>query len=476
MRSLEQVLAEHPLPFELRHTTSSEWLDQYEAIQSLIEYPRAGLYAEVGTGKTAMATCLALAWDAQVNVVIMPPVLLLQWKRWLESVGDAGDIVVYRGTPKERKAISLVPRGKRTWILMSIGILKRDFIRIIENLKHYKKTIVVDEATSIKNSGTGNHKAVAELADEQNLALLTGTPLSTPHDAYAYVKLITPGVYRSKGQFDNIHVEELDYFDKVVKWKNIGLMQENLMLHSIRLLKEQVLSGLKKPNYIPIPYELDPQHQALYKELAEEQLLLLETGGKIDATSASKLYNALQQIVVNWDYFSGNEDARSTAYDLIDAVMDQNAVMNSANSKLIIASYYKMTSRAILQYLSEYGAVGIYGEVSAKNQEINSERFKFDPTCRILVMQPMSGGFGSDYQHVCSEVLFIEAPRMPIHFNQVVGRVYRDGQKFVPNIHIGLAQGTIQTRLFNDLLNNDKLLNRIQGGFRDLRDAVYGAP
>ena len=355
-RSIEAVLAEHPLPFTLRHSTSTEWLDQYEAIQSLISYPRAGLYAEVGTGKTVMATVLALCWDNLVNVVIMPPVLLRQWNNWLKKIGNIGDVVIYRGTPGERKLIQIAPQGgRRRWILMSIGILKRDFLRIERELAPYAKTIIVDEATSIKNSGSQNHKAVAQLSQEQCLQLLTGTPLSTPHDAYAYVKLITPGIYRSKGMFDNIHVEELDYFDKVVKWKNIELMQDNLMQHSVRLLKEQVLSGLHKPNFIPIPYDLDPAHMALYKELAEEQLLLLENGGKIDATSASKLYNALQQIVVNWDYFSGNEDARSTAYDLIDMVMDEGGVMQQDKSKLIIASYYKMTSRAILQYLQEFG-------------------------------------------------------------------------------------------------------------------------
>lgn len=471
MRSLEQVLTEHPLPFALRHSTSTEWLDQYEAIESLLDYPRAGLYAEVGTGKTVMSTVLALCWEADVNVVCMPPVLLKQWQQWLDSVGNAGSVLIYRGTPKERVGMDI---KAFKWVLMTVQMLKQDFKRIVADLTGKTKTVIVDEATSIKNSSSGNHKAVAELSEGQNLQLLTGTPLSTPHDAYGYVKLITPAIYRSKGQFDNIHVDARDYFDKVIKWKNIELMQGNLMHNSIRLLKEQVLSNLHKPNYIPIMYELSPEHMKLYKELAEEQILELENGGKIDATSASKLYNATQQIIVNWDYFSGDENARSTAYDLVDHVMDEAQVMSPSNSKLIIASYYRMTSKALLQYLQEFGAVGIYGDISPKQQEINSERFKNDPTCRIAVIQPMSGGYGSNYQHVCNEVLFIESPRMPIHFNQVVGRVYRDGQPFVPNIHIGIAAGTIQKHLFESMLNNDELLTKIQGGFKALRAAVYG--
>mgnify|MGYP001791861830 CR=1 FL=1 len=242
-RTLAEVLKEHPLPFALRHSRE-DFLDQYEAVESLIDYPRAGLYAEVGTGKTAMGTCLALCWNAEVNVLIMPPILLKQWDRWLKSVGNIGSILIYRGTPAERKAMKLV--GHK-WVMMSIGILKRDFARIKKELGPKKKSVLVDEATSVKNSASQNHKAVAELAEDQNLALLTGTPLSTPHDAYGYVKLISPGVSRSKGQFDKLHVEALDHFGKVVKWTHLDRMQQHPRLPRIRLLKDPVLAGLDHP-------------------------------------------------------------------------------------------------------------------------------------------------------------------------------------------------------------------------------------
>lgn len=461
--TLQQVLAKHLLPFTMRP-------DQVETCNELADWPRAGLYCEVGTGKTVMSTVLALMWNADVNIVTMPPILLKQWKRWLESIGNIGDVVIYRGTPKERAAIGLV--GPK-WILMTIQILKQDFDRLKKELGPLSKTVTVDEATCVKNPTSQNHKAVAEFSAGHNLALLTGTPLSTPHDTYAYVKLISPGVYRSKTQFDNIHVAEKDFYENVVRWQNLDLMQTNLMMHSVRLLKENVLKGLKSPNYIPIEYELAKEHKALYDQIAEEQLLLLGDG-KIDMTNASKLYNVLQQIIVNWDFFCGDENARSTAFDLVDYVMDEAQVMRQDKSKLIIFTYYKMTSRKLLTYLQEFGVVGAYSEISSRQQEINSERFKFDPACRILVAQPISGGFGSDYQHVCNEVLFLESPRMPIHFNQGVGRVYRDGQPFAPNIHIGIASGTIQRRLFDTMLKNDELLNQAQGSYIDLREAIYG--
>lgn len=461
---IDKVLAEHSLPFTMRS-------DQYNAVCELYGWPRAGLYAEVGTGKTVMSTVLALAWGTEVNIVILPPILFLSWYHWLQSVGNAGEILLYRGTPKKRK--TLVLNGKR-WILMTMAIFKLDYESILKQISGKSRTILVDEATSIKNPSSDNHKKTKAAAEGHHLQLLTGTPLSTPHDAYAYTRLISPDVYRSKGQFDNIHVDEVDFFGNVTKWKNLDLMQENLMHHSVRLLKEEVLKDLHKPNYVPIEYELDPEHLALYRQLAEEQLLLLENGGKIDATSAGKLYNALQQIVVNWDYFSGVEDARSTTFDLVDRVIDQAGVMDPRNTKLIIYTYFKRTSRKLLEYLQHWGSVGCYSEISSGKQEKNLQAFLLDPKCRILVAQPMSGGVGFNPQKVCSEILFIEAPSIPWHFTQGVGRVYRDGQPNVPNIHIGIAEGTIQHRLHQRLLSQDALVNQVQIGFKDLRDAIYG--
>jgi SNF2 family DNA or RNA helicase len=461
---IREVLERYQLPFTMRP-------DQYKTCVDLVGWPRAGLYCEVGTGKTVLSTVIALAWGADINVVTMPPILLRSWQRWLQSIGGIDGVMIYRGTPKERAAM---PIHQAKWLLMSMAIFKKDHERLARAFIGKKKTLIVDEATSIKNPGTDNHKLTKSFSEGHNLALLTGTPLSSPHDAYAYVRLISPQIYRSKGQFDNIHVDELDFFGNVVSWKNLDLMQENLMQHSVRLLKENVLKDLHKPNYIPIEYELEPSHFALYKELAEEQLLILENGGKIDATTAPKLYNALQQIIVNWDYFSGNEDARSATFDLIDMVMDEAEVMNPSNSKLIIYTYYQRTSAKILEYLQEFSAVGCYGAISQKRQSDNLDKFLFDPKTRILVAQPLSGGVGFNPQQVCSEVLFIESPSIPWHFIQAVGRVYRDGQPRVPNVHIGIASGTIQHRLHARLLAQDALLNQVQGGFQDLRDAIYG--
>ena len=461
--NLTELLAYHKFPFTLR-------TDQVEDTENLYGFDRIGLFNEVGTGKTATSTAIALAWDTPCNTVLMPPILLKQWYLWLKSLHGVGEVLVYRGTPAERKAFDL---KRYRWILMTIQIFKNDYQHLVKHLGNVERALIVDEGHSIKNVGSANHKAVRDFSAGHKLQILTGTPISAPGDTYGYVKLKTPSVYRSQAQFENLHVEERDFFGNVTKWMNLEQMNRNLMLQSTRRLAKEVLK-LGMPNYIPIEYDLDREHKALYDQLADEQLLLLPDGGKIDATSAGRLYNALQQIVCNWDHFSGDPSCKSKAFDVVDLVAEEIDVVNPQSSKLIVFTYYVMTSRAMTKHLAKLGAVACYSEISAKQQAANIERFLTDPTCRILVAQPGSAGVGWNAQHVCWEVLCIEEPMSPWQFTQAVGRVDRDGQLHVPNIRLGIASGTIQHRLHANLLNKDALANKVQGGFMDLREAIHG--
>lgn len=462
--SLQDLLAYHKLPFELRS-------DQVEDVENLYGFDRIALFNEVGTGKTATSTVLSLAWDCDHTIVLMPPILVRQWQRWLESLHDVGAVVAYRGPPAKRQALDL---KRHRWILTTIQMFKSDLPHIKRQLGDCSVGLTVDEGHSVKNPATANYKAVRDFSAGQKLQILTGTPVSSPGDAYGYVKLKTPNVYRSQAHFENLHVADRDFFGNVKEWQQLEMMQKNLMLQASRRLSGEVLKDLKQPNYIPIHYDLAPEHLALYNQLVEEQLLLLPDGGKIDATSAGRLYNASQQIICNWSHFSGDPACVPAIFEVIDAVADEIDLMNQANSKLIIFTYYVMTSKAVTEFMQKFNAVACYSGVTPAQQERNIARFLEDPSCRAIVAQPGSGGAGWNPQHVCKEVLWVEEPIVPWHFVQGVGRVARDGQLFVPNVRLALAEQTIQLRLHGNLLNRDALANKVQGGFKDLRDAIHG--
>ena len=471
---VERVLEKYELPFPLKQY-------QIAAINALAWIPRQGYYAEVGLGKTVMSTVSALygmeAFGVQRWFVIVPPILIRQWVLWLNSLKGV-TAVAYRGTPKQRESISLDAQ----FIVMSTVIFKNEHQRLRERLGDIRIGGIIDEATCIKNTDTDNYRYVTRFFMGEPLMLLTGTPLSTPMDAYAYIKLLAPSLYRSKPHFENMHVAERDFFGNVTEWGNLDVLAANFGCHSQRLLAREHLPELKEPTYSPIHYELEGKHQRYYEQLAEEQMILLEKGGKLDATTEQGLYQALQQIIMAPGPLLEDPKFRPTGYDVLDETLSELDVKSPKGRKLVVATWYRTTSHALYEYLNSEqsglwpgAAEMIIGGLTDKQREAALDAFTNDDRCRVLIVQPGAAGKGVDgLQRFCSDMLFMEIPPTSIDFQQLVGRLDRTGQTMPVNIRVAVAEKTVQQRLWANALTKDAMANKIQRSFKDLRELVYG--
>lgn len=458
MTPYEAIQQKHKLPFEL-------YQYQQDTVNTLAPIPRSGHYLDIGTGKTITATAAALykmLHGVEHAIVLAPPVLLNNWARTILSVSDTS-CQIYRGSPKERTAMQLVAQ----FIVMSYQIFKKDWDRLWRAFAGKRLVLIADEAQAVKNVGSQNYKMLRDFVAEHDLMLLTGTPLSNPGDAYAYIKLIAPEIYRNQHQFENIHVKERDFFDRVTEWRNLDLLAGNLKVNSVRILKEDVLKDLPPITYTPLYYDLDPKHLKLYQRLCEEQIAKLPNGDKIDLTQVTALFHALQQVPCNAEHFSGGE-LRSSAMDLLDEVMEE-----LDGRKLLVFTNYVMTNRRLLEHGKKYGVKAIFSET--KDKEASLQAFIHDPGCRLLVLQVQAGGAGIDgLQDVANDVLFLEMPQVPYHFHQACGRLHRAGQRKNVNVRVAIAERTLQVRLWENLQDKDSLVNRVVRGPQDLRDALSG--
>ena len=434
------------------------------------------IFTTGNSGKTAGSTHWALfrslEGKADQWVVVMPPILLEQWAKWLRSVKDADtgaplEVTVYKGTPKQRAAANL----GADFILMSYGIFKNDFEHLYETLQTRSVGVICDEAQAIKNITTQTHKAVKLFSEGRELTLLTGTPISDPGDAYAYIRLMAPGVYRNQRHFEKLHVGDVDEYGHVTQWINMDVLEANMKINTSRVIRREVQSELPTITYTPITYKLAPAHEKLYKRIAEEKLVEFADGREIDAISAQALRMALQQIVINWGEFADDASLKPAAMELVEEILDEL----SPHGKLVVVANFIRTNRYLLKTLAPYGAVAIYGEVSPKDKQAALHRFINDASCRVLVIQPQSAGIGVDgLQHVCADMLFLEAPSKAPAFHQTAARLDRDGQVNPVHCRVAIASGTVQVRMFKKLLDNDETINAIQGGYEDLKDAIFG--
>jgi hypothetical protein len=460
--AVAQVVADLSIPFKPAP------LQIEDAISAVIAGRFALLY-EVGVGKTVTATLAATALDSEYKIVICPPIILDQWREWLNDIGIK-DVSIYRGA---RRTVDMLDHH---WVLMSHAIFRDSFEVIKARLAQRDATLIVDEAQALKNPQSKLFKCVNQfVAPDRHLLLLTATPTSKPEDTYTYIKLKTPTLYRSWGHWQNLHVLDRDIFGTITKYQNLEMLADRFAMQSVKRTKRDVFGDVMEPIYQRMPYELDPKHYKLYVRLAEEQLLLLANGDKIDATTAQRLRHALQQIVVNYGKFSGNPEDRSRAYDIIDQVIEEVDPMDKSKSKLVIWTYYVSTSESVTAYLKQkFGdraVVAAYGKV---NSQKAIDAIMKDSEARILVAQPSSCGVGLNLQHVCWENLFIELSTTPMQVRQATGRTDRINQKNRPTMRFAQALKTIQIKLFNDLLANDDLVTQVERNLTSLRQEIFG--
>lgn len=464
---------------------------QIEKVNLACQDLRHALYWEPGSGKTFGSTYWALYQKLANGYgqwwINMPPILLEQWRQWLSSVrrrstGEPLTVTVYHESYAQmpagvaRSRLSAVKQRRylpmdSEFILSSYGLFKNDYERIYTWFQGKRVGLINDEATAIKNTESDNHQSNKDFAQARPYMPLTGTPIAKPTDAYAYIRLLTDNtIYRNRRAFNKLHVEDFDPYDRPVAFKNLDLLAQNMRVQSSRILRREVQEQLPPVIFTPIPYRLADQHMELYQRLAKEKLLEYSNGAVIDAITPQKLRMALQQVVVNWPYFGQDERLRPAALDLIETVLEE-----IGHKKLVVVANFRRSNAYLLQQLRPFGAVAIYGDVGPKERQSALVNFLHNDACRTIILHPESAGFGVDgLQHVCSDMLFVEAPAYALPFNQVLARLDRDGQLEAINCRIAIAQRTSQVRLFRMLLENDELANSVQGGYQDLKDSIYG--
>src|SRR5262249_28465813 len=154
--------------------------------------------------------------------------------------------------PKQRREITL--DRNTPYLITTPQMLKADFDRLYAHFGSRPVMVKNDEATCAKNFESGNFRAVLQMAAGHGVLPMTGSPLSTPRDAYSYIKLVSPGVYRSYSQFENIHVEKYDLYKRPVKWRRLELLAANLALNASFISTPEVHPDLPRANISPVEY------------------------------------------------------------------------------------------------------------------------------------------------------------------------------------------------------------------------------
>jgi len=468
LTAVELVLKYYRFPF-VPHQFQADVVNQTAHLK------RFAHFLDIGCGKTMTSTMSALyaglSGRSDQIMVIVPPILLRQWKEWLELIGLS--VTVYAGTPAKRKGLDLTADA----VVLTYGILKNDFKILTEIFESKKVFIIIDECAAIRNPGSQTFKAVRDITQLPltRCCMLSGTPIAKPWHAYGIIKIKSPEVYRDWRQFQVIHVTSVDQFDEPRGYVNLDLLASNLMLHAVRVRAEDVLE-LPDIVYQPVLYDLEPKHLRLYNRIVEEQLVALDDDKVIDGTTQQRLYHTLQRLILMPALYGGDK-IKPTGFSLIDTVAQEAGIFSGDTGKLTVFVNYQESNENVDAYakgVKGLNPIQAFGKLGARKNLNNIDVFLHNPDVNVLIAHPGSIGIGINLQSVCATALFLELPLTSDTFQQALGRFYRQGQKRKCLIKFGIAAGTIQVELSKRIMDKEATLQRILPTKQTLRRALLG--
>lgn len=492
---------------------------QIEDLNHLAQNVRSGLWSEPGTGKTfpSQAHVLWLVSMGNRALCVMPPVLVPQFLNSFHAnflgIGAHVSIATFAGDVATRNQM-MDEWDRSGWpqvLIMSndlfCGKSEKEIANLINKrvkaaekkgtcptearklsaadsagpelwLKKGFTHIMVDEATSVKTPSSSLHKAVKKFVGKDNdqsngLVLMTGSPIENNlTDAYGLIALLTPSRYGSYRSFERIHcLMTYGRFPQIYGYANQSYCWESLFLKGRRITKKEAID-LPPRLVSEIQVDLADPHIRLYKKLVTERVL--ELGDSvIDATTASSLYQKVQRMLVCPEsFYDGDWKTENTLLTSLDEL-----IHSLGGRKLLLFCWYTESIRKLTERYKHLNPAMLYGETTGKEREQMKAKFINDDSCKLMIMNPRSGGVGVDgLQAVCSHVAFVEMVSTPGLLEQAISRLHRSGQQHESvTVYFFVCRGTVSVKLRNNLVAKERDANAVVRDQKTLLSDLLGS-
>lgn len=422
---------------------------QRAAVDHLLRNPRAGLFLDMGLGKTA-TTLSALTPDHLPALVVAPkrvaenvwPEEQRIWRRDLR-------LVVAAGPPaRRREALASAKRGAS-----DIVVISRDNFRDAEPVAPYFKTLIIDESSSFKSIQSERFKAARRMTREHlpHVWELTGTPSPNGYlDLWAQLYLL------DKGQrlYSTITKYRQRYFIAKPPLPNgiiPGWVIRPGAADRINRLIEDICLSMTTEGRIDLPemtlnevsVGLPAAARAVYRKLSKDFIADLDLlGGEVHtAANAAVLSGKLSQLSAGFMYVD-DADLRGGAYDIVhrEKIAALREIIEGTGSPVLVFYRFKAEREMILAAFKGNVDVHTIDEPDWYERWNRGE-------IPVLLAHPTSIGHGLNLQKGGHTAVWTTPDWDSEPWDQGNKRLHRSGQQHPVMIHVLLASKMDQTIL-----------------------------
>lgn len=413
----------------------------------IITHPEAGLFLDMGLGKTVttLTAISKLMWDIGKVLVIAPKRPAID--TWPEELGKWDHLKgltysVVMGTVKQREAALL--RDADIYI-----INRENVVWLVNQFKRKPwpfDCVVIDELSSFKSSKAQRFRALKRVRPQiRRIIGLTGTPAGNGlMDLWAECYLLDGGKALGRtitGYRDQYFTPGRRNGMVIYDWNLRKGAHEQIMDR----LKPLCIS-MKTEDYLSLPdritiertFTLSAKSMKQYKQL-ERDLLLCVDGETIDAVNAAALNTKLQQISSGAVY--ADDGSVKVLHDERLDALDQ--ILEEAQGENVLVFYaFKHELDRIKERHPEAVEIREPGAIA----DWKAGKIK------LLLAHPASAGHGLNLQsggHI--SVWFGLTTSLEL-YQQALKRLHRQGQTKTCKNFVLMAKGTYDERIYYDIL------------------------
>lgn len=426
----------------------------------LRSYRFAGILADdMGLGKTLQTLALLSMTriPKEPSLVVCPKTLLFNWKNEANTFAGDMQVLVYEGSPTERKML----RGtfsEYDLIIVSYNTLKKDESDFSHDKAQFNY-VVLDEAQFIKNHATKSAQIAKRLNARFRLAL-TGTPLeNNVSEIWSVFDFLMPGFLGSYADFaKRFHKPIMDHADE----KALTHLRAKITPFMLRRTKGEVLKDLPPKIEQDMVAELGTAQMVLYQQIlaqvkSEVFLNVKEKGFRKSQIHILAGLMKLRQACNHPALLIAKEDRKGEHYESakMELALELIDEAVAGGHKVLLFSQFTSMLDLVAEELVARNIQHLY--LSGKTRDRASMINTFNEgSIPLFLISLKAGGTGLNLTAADTVIIFDPWWNPSVEM-QAADRAHRIGQTKTVNVYRLLTKGTIEEKI-QDLKYKKKTL------------------
>jgi superfamily II DNA or RNA helicase len=392
---------------------------------------------EMGLGKT-LQTLAFLRPLKGPSLVVCPSSLIFNWAREAEKFVPELKVLRIEG-PARGALFRRIPESNI--VLTSYPILRRD----ISQFRSVEFTsVILDEATHIKNPDTQNAQAAITLRGRHRF-VLTGTPVeNSVRDIWSILYFTLPGYLGTREDFRERYELPIGRGSEPEKAR----LAKRLRPVMLRRLKRQVVKELPEKIEQVTYCDLSPAQEELYGKLLQEGRRKVEELSKDQGRARIALLTALlrlRQVCCDLRLVGQDGERPSSKLELLDELLEE--AIDGGHRVLLFSQFVSML-KLIRARLDQAGIRYGYLDGETRDREKAVDAFQRSNELPLFLISLKAGGVGLNLS-AADTVVHFDPWWNPAVEAQATDRAHRIGQTRVVTSYKLIARATVEEKILN---------------------------